>query len=152
MSTKSQLVTTTLLAQDALQRTDDAAAGGGGGGVNAVTAKVGALGPATVVTFSAPAITQQSSGKFLVQFTLSGTDATPSDTLSISIGEGATQFLVEVCPVGADAGGTWHYSLSFLATAADGLPHTYKTSATSVGAHNLTVAANQGYVSITEIP
>jgi hypothetical protein len=152
MSTKSELTTTTLLAQDALQRTNDAS-GGGGSNVNSVTGKVGALGPASVVTFNAPAaITQQSSGKFLISFTLSGTDATPSDTLSIAIGEGAAVLLTEVCPVGADAGGTWHFALSFLATTTDGLPHTYKCSATSVGTHNLTVAANQGYVSIIEVP
>jgi len=147
---RHQHVQTRAIADEALLRANEAAQGAGDT-VNAVSTHTMALGPAASVEFDAPAITAIQSGKMLVSFSLSGTDVTASDTLTAQIGRGAVNLLTEVVPVGADAAGTWQCSLGVLDTPGAGAT-TYKLTVTSAGGHNISVAANQGFVSVVELP
>jgi hypothetical protein len=144
---RHQQAQTRAIADEALLR--GGAANGEGETVNSVSMRNGALGPAASIEFDAPPITAEKSGQMLVTFSLSGTDATPSDTLSVQLGRGAVALLTEVAPVGADAGGTWQFSVSVLDSPGAGAT-TYKCTVTSVGGHNITSAANRGFVSVIE--
>jgi len=137
------------LANEALLRAA-IAAGGVGNEINAVFSRVGALGPAHSVEFDAPTIAPIKSGQFLVMFNISGTDATPSDTITAVLGRGLTSLLTETFAVGADAAGTWFYSVTFLDESGGG--GIYKLTLTSNTPANITVPANHGCVQVIEQP
>lgn len=119
--------------------------------VNSATARNPALGPAHSIEFDDLPISQKGTGTMQINVSLSGTDVTPSDVLTVALGVDGTALLTETAPVGADASGHWQVSMSFLDQAADLAPHTYKLVVTSNGAHNISAAINSGFISVVEL-